>query len=109
MNIRFQQDDATCHVTEATLDVLRPVSKDRIISRRADVVWPPLICDLTPLHHYLWGAVKDKCYAEAIDALKDNIRKDIGEIQPRQPFEGNYFPSLTGRIVLSNKNLRKYS
>ena len=31
--------------------------------------------------------------------------------QPRQPFEWNYFPLLTGRIVLSNKtrNLRKYS
>ena len=33
---------------------------------------------------YLWGAVKDKCYAdkpETIDALKDNIREAIGEIQ----------------------------
>ena len=31
--------------------------------------------------------------------------------QPRQPFEWNYFPLLTGGIVLSNKksNLRKYS
>ena len=61
------------------------------------------------MDYYLCGAVKDKCYAdkpETIDALKDNIRKDIGEIQlhtidnvfknwidrllyaqPRQPFE----------------------
>ena len=34
--------------------------------------------------YYLWGAVKDKCYAgkpEAIDALKENIREAIGEIQ----------------------------
>ena len=31
--------------------------------------------------------------------------------QPRQPYQWNYFPLLTGRIVLSNKkrNLRKYS
>ena len=32
----------------------------------------------------LWGAVKEKCYAdklETIDALKDNIREAIGEIQ----------------------------
>ena len=31
--------------------------------------------------------------------------------QPRQPFVWNYFPLLTGKIVLSNKkrNLRKYS
>ena len=83
-SIWFQQDGATCHVAEATLDVLRPVFEDRIISRRVDVVWPLRICDLTPLGYYLWGAVKDKCYAakpETIDALKDNIREAIGEIQ----------------------------
>ena len=37
-NIWFQQDGATCHTAEATLDVLRPVFEDRIISRRAEVV-----------------------------------------------------------------------
>ena len=73
-------------------------------------------------------AFKDKCYGdkpESIDALKDNLRKVIGEIQmhtidnvlknwigqPRQPFEWNHSPLLTGRIVLSIKKiyLRKYS
>ena len=44
----------------ATLDVLRPIFEDRISSRRADIVWPPRSCDLTPLDYYLWGAVKDK-------------------------------------------------
>ena len=69
---------------EATLDVLRPVFEDHIFSRRADVVWPPQSCDLTPLDYYLWGAGKDKCYAdkpETIDALKENIREAVGEIQ----------------------------
>ena len=83
-NIWFQQDGATCHTAEATLDVLRSVLKDRIISRRADVVWPPRSCNSTPLDFYLRGAVKDKCYAdkpETIVALKDNIREAIGEIQ----------------------------
>ena len=83
-NICFQQDKATWHTAEATLDVLRPVLEVRIISRRADVVWPPRSCDLTPLNYYLCRAVKDKCYAdkpETIDALKDNIREAIGEIQ----------------------------
>ena len=32
-NISFQQDGATCHTAKATLDVLRPVFEDRIISR----------------------------------------------------------------------------
>ena len=83
-NIWFQQDDITCHTAEATLNVLRPGFEDRIISRRADVVWPTWKCDLTLLDYYLWGAIKDKCYAdkpEIIDGLKDNIREAIGEIQ----------------------------
>ena len=74
----------TCRTAEAKLDILRPVFEDRIISRRADAVWPPRSYDLTLLDYYLWGAFKDKCYAykpETIDALKDNIRKAIGEIQ----------------------------
>ena len=39
---------------------------------------------VTPFDYSLWGAAKDKCYAdkpETIDALKDNIREAIGEIQ----------------------------
>ena len=52
-NIWFQQNGAMCHTAEATLDVLRPVFEDRIISRRAAVVCPPRSCDLTPLDYYL--------------------------------------------------------
>ena len=69
-NIWFQQDGATCHTAEATLDLLRTVFGDRIIIRRADVVWTPWSCDLTPMDYYLY-----------IDALKDNVREAIGEIQ----------------------------
>ena len=75
-NICFQQDSSKCHTAKATLDVLRPVFEDYIISCRADVVQPLRSCNLTPLDYYLWGAVKDKCYAdkpELIDDLKDNI------------------------------------
>ena len=81
-NIWFPQDGATCHTAEVTFDILRTVFEDRIISRRAEVVWPPRSCDLTPLDYYLWGAVKDKCYAdnpETIDALKGNIHEAIGK------------------------------
>ena len=73
-NIWVQQDGATFHTPEATFDVLRTVFEHRIISRRADVVWPSRSCDLIPLDYYLWGAVKNKCYAdkpETIGALKD--------------------------------------
>ena len=36
------------------------------------------------LNYYLWGVVKDKCYADnpaTTNVLKDNIREAIGEIQ----------------------------
>ena len=65
------------HTAETTLDVLRPVFEDRIISRRAEVVWPLRSCDLTPLDYYLWSAEEP----ETIDTLEDNIREAIGEIQ----------------------------
>ena len=79
-NIWFQHDGATCRTAEATLHILSPAFEDCIISWRADVVWPPRSCDLTPFVYYLWSAVKDKYYVvkpETIDALKDNIRKAI--------------------------------
>ena len=80
-HIWFQQDGATCYTAEATLDALCHDFEDCIISRRAAVVRPPRSCNLTPLDYYLWGAIKDKCYGETIDALKDNVREAIGEIQ----------------------------
>ena len=108
----------------ALLDVMRPVFEDGIISRRADAVWPPRSCDLTPLDYYFWGAVKDTCYfdkPETIDALNDNIREAIGKIQLHSI--DNVLKNCTDRVgycmasrgshltVLSNKkrNLRKYS
>ena len=54
-NISFQQDGATCHTAEATLDVLRPVFEDRIISRRAHAVWSPRGCDLTHTYIHSWS------------------------------------------------------
>ena len=77
-NIWSQQDGARCLTAEATLDVLRPVFEDRIISPRADVVWSPWSCDLTLLDYYLWGADKP----ETIDALSSkDICKAVEEIQ----------------------------
>ena len=83
----------------ATLNVLRPVFEDRIISRRADVIWPPRSYDLAPLYYYLWAAVKDKFYAdkpETIDALRNNtsIRETIGDVQL-----DNVLKNWTDRVV----------
>ena len=98
-NIWFQQDGATCHTAEDTLDVLCPVFKDRISSRRADVVWPPRSCVLTLLHYYLWNADKGRYYAgkpDTTNALKDNIREAIGEIHLHT--NDNVLKNCTGRV-----------
>jgi len=59
-DIWFQQDGATCHTANVTIDLLHSTFENRIISRNGDVNWPPRSCDLTPLDYFLWGAVKDK-------------------------------------------------
>ena len=76
-NIWFPQDGAACHTAEATLDVLRSVFEDRIISHITEVVWAPWSWDLTPLDYYLWGAVKDKCYADKLTLLRTIFLKPL--------------------------------
>ena len=55
-NIWFQQDGAICHTANVTIDLLRTVFENRIISRNSDVNWPPWSCDLTPLDCFLLGS-----------------------------------------------------
>ena len=56
-DIWFQQDGATCHTANVTIDLLRTVFENRIISRNSDANWPPQRCDLTSLEYVLWAAV----------------------------------------------------
>lgn len=84
-DVWFQQDGAPCHTAGLTIAEVREKFDGRIISRNGDVNWPPRSCDLTPLDFYLWGAVKDKCYADnpqTINHLKTNIEAAIAEIEP---------------------------
>ena len=43
LNIWFKQDGATCHTTNATINILRPIFGNRIISINGDVNWPSRI------------------------------------------------------------------
>ncbi|GFV20180.1 transposase [Trichonephila clavipes] len=60
----FQQDGATCHTACATIDLLKDMFGDHLISRFGPVNWPPRSCDLTPLDYFLWGYVKSLVYAD---------------------------------------------
>ncbi|GFY14552.1 transposable element Tc3 transposase [Trichonephila clavipes] len=82
----FQQDDASCHTTRATIDLLKDTFGDRLISRFGPVNWPPRSCDLTPLDYFLWSYVKSLVYADepqTLDHLEDNIRRVIADIRPQ--------------------------
>ena len=60
------------------------VFENRIISWNSDAIWTPQNYDLTTLDYLLWGAVKDKCYAnhpETIEALKHEIEVVIHGIE----------------------------
>ena len=48
-DISFQLDGDTCHPANVTIDLLRTVFENLIISRNSDVNWPPRSCNLTPL------------------------------------------------------------
>lgn len=88
----FQQDGATCHTADATMDILHERFEGMVISRRGDVNWPPRSCDLTPLDFFLWGFLKSQVYAnkpQSTDALKANITNAIAQIQP----------DLCGRVI----------
>ncbi|GFT67967.1 DUF4817 domain-containing protein [Trichonephila clavipes] len=82
----FQQDGATCHTARATIDLLKDMFGDHLISHFGPVNWPPRSCDLTPLDYFLWGYVKSLVYADksqTLDLLEDNIRRVIADIRPQ--------------------------
>ena len=98
-DIWFQQDRATCHIANVTIDLLCTVFQNRIISRNSDVNSLAQSCDLTPLDYFLWGAVTDKFHAnhpETIEALKHEIEVAIHGIE-RQTIE-NVLQNWVDRI-----------
>ena len=83
-NIRFQEDGASYHTANATIDLLCTVFENRIISGNSDFYWTPWSYDLTPLDYFLWGTDEDKYYAnlpETIEALKHEIEVAIHGIE----------------------------
>ncbi|GFU19841.1 uncharacterized protein TNCV_4283681 [Trichonephila clavipes] len=85
----FQEDGATCHTARATIDLLKDMFGDRLISRFGPVNWPSRSCDLTPLDYFLWGYVNSLVYADkpqTLDPLEDNIRRVIADVR-RQMLE----------------------
>ena len=82
----FQQDDATCHTTDETIQLPHETFPDRVLSRFGDQNWPPISCDLTPLDFFLWGYLKSKICVDdptTTHALREENKHCINEIQPQ--------------------------
>ena len=67
----FQQDSATPHSSNDSLDWLRQLFLDRLISRRCDPEWAPHSPDLNPPDFYLWGYLKDNVYTNNPQTIPD--------------------------------------
>lgn len=79
----FQQDGATCHTSNASMQVVQEMFPGRVISKRGNIEWPPRSPDLSPPDFFLWGFLKNKVYSNkpaTITALKQNIRAEMTKI-----------------------------
>ena len=78
----FQQDGASCHTANETMDMLRGFFGNKIISKN---LWPPRSPDLTSPDFFLWGYLKDRVYKgnpHSLHELKNEISHSIAEITP---------------------------
>lgn len=79
----FQQDGATSHTANLSMAALRRLFGERIISRNANVTWPPRSPDLSVCDFFLWGHLKSVVYQtrprNLID-LKTQIEEHIANI-----------------------------
>lgn len=81
----FQQDGATAHTANVTMEILREIFPGRLISRFGDLAWPPRSPDLTPSDFFLWGHLKERVYInkpKTLQQLKENIQEEIGNLSP---------------------------
>ena len=74
------QDGAPPHFSCFVTDGLNEGFPDACIGRGGPIPWPPRSPDLSPLHFFLWGYIKNIVYAEKIrniQQLQERITSDI--------------------------------
>lgn len=96
----FQQDGATAHTANVTINFLRQYFDNRIVSRRADIAWPPRSPDLSPLDFYLFGYLKNTIYKtrmHTLNELKNAITDAITQIP--QEVLGRVSNNMKNRVI----------
>ncbi|PSN57112.1 hypothetical protein C0J52_01298 [Blattella germanica] len=79
----FQQDGATSHTAWQSMEVVRELFGNHVISRFGNIPWPPRSPDLSVCDFFLWGYLKSKVYTtrpRTLDELKQRIRDEIHSI-----------------------------
>ena len=79
----FQQNGATSHTANVTINLLQTKFGECVISRNGPVGWPARWCDLTPLDYFLQSYVKSMVYANkpaTIDELRANSEPEIAAV-----------------------------
>lgn len=94
----FQQDDATCHTSNDTMDCLKKLFCNRIISRNSPIVWPSRSPDLSACDYFLWGYLKSKVY--------ENKPKDLEELKTAIKYHSGAIPTTMLEKVFDNFVLR---
>jgi hypothetical protein len=65
---RFQQDGATAHRANNSVELLSVICEECVVSRN---LWPPRSPDLTPPNLYLWEAAKSAVYRDRPHTLNE--------------------------------------
>lgn len=79
----FQQDGATSHTARQSMAAVKRLFGDRIISRNANIAWPPRSPDLSVCDFFLWGHLKSIVYQtkpRTLAQLKTQIEEEIANI-----------------------------
>ena len=82
----FMQDGATCHTSNMNLEFLRGHFKNRLISNKTDIRWPPKSPDCNPLDFFFWGQAMAhvfRCQPSTMEALKELVG-DFAENMDRE-------------------------
>ena len=67
----FMQDGAPAHTSRVAMDWLKRRFGDRLISNKADFIWPARSPDLNPMDFYFWGHMKQKIHEGSPKTLMD--------------------------------------
>ena len=67
----FQQDGATSHTARESMNVLRRLFPNHLISRFGDIAWPPRSPDLSTCDFFLWGNLKPLVYQDKTRTINE--------------------------------------